>query len=165
MSYYLKKCWLLLIFVPLVTHAGSLYKSIGPDGGVVYSDQPPTTGKIEKTFTYTNLPATPLPESVIRYRDELQNSMKARLTGADKSSVSSGPVLFTAAWCGYCRHAKAYLNEKSISFKEHDIDTPSGMSAFAAAEGGKGIPLLVLNGKKISGFSKASYDALFSATR
>lgn len=149
----------------MLTQAGSLYKSIGPDGGIVYSDQPPATGKIEKTFNYTNLPATPLPESVIRYRDELQKSMKARLAGLDKPSASSGPVLFTAVWCGYCRHAKAYLNEKSISFKEHDIDTPTGMGAFAAAEGGKGVPLLVLNGKKISGFSKASYDSLFSATR
>lgn len=88
MSYYLKKCWLLLIFVPLVTHAGSLYKSVGPDGGVVYSDQPPTTGKIEKTFTYTDMPATPLPDSVLRYRDELQKNMKARSAGLDKPTLN-----------------------------------------------------------------------------
>ena len=161
----MKTLLLLLIFTPMFTQAGSLYKSIGPDGGVVYSDQPPATGKIEKTFTYTNLPATPLPESVIRYRNELQKSMKARLAGLDKPSANSEPLLFTAVWCGYCRHAKAYLSERSISFKEHDIDTPSGMGAFVAAEGGKGVPLLVLNGKKISGFSKASYDSLFFAAR
>ena len=35
-------------------HAATLYKSIGPDGKVVYSDRPPADGRIDKTMQFEN---------------------------------------------------------------------------------------------------------------
>ena len=118
------------ILVSGVGCAGTLYKSVSPDGTVLYSDQPRADGKVQKTITFTELPATPLPESVIRYRQALQKSMQNRLTSAQKPSGGSAQ-LFTAQWCGYCRKAKAYLGEKGVGYQEHDIDTPEGRLAFA----------------------------------
>ena len=47
--------------------------------------------------------------------------------------------------------------------KEYDIDTPDGKLAFAQANSGTGIPLLLWQGKKIQGFKKEGYDALFAS--
>lgn len=155
---------LVCILLPALTQAGSVYKSVGPDGKTVYSDRPPTTGEVEKTLNFADLPSTPLPESVIRYRDELQKSMKARLAEAHKSLDANQPTLLTASWCAYCRQAKAYLNGKKIAYREYDIDTADGMRMLAET-GGRGVPVLLWHGQKINGFSRAAYDTLFSASR
>jgi len=153
---------LVLFFLPALNHAGTMYKSVGADGKILYSDQPPTGGKVEKTLNYVDLPATPLPESVLRYRDELEKSMQARLSEARKSPDSKQATILTAQWCAYCRQAKAYLAEKKIAYKEYDIDTQDGMRALVEFGGGSGIPVLLWHGQKIKGFSAAAYDALFS---
>ena len=146
--------------------AGTVYKSVGPDGKVVYSDQPPPSGsKVEKTLDFANLPTTPLPDSVLRYREDLQKSMQKRLADPGNEPAASETVLFSAVWCRYCRDAKAYLAEKGIRYREYDVDTPDGRQALTAAGAGKGIPLLVRNGRKIQGYSRQAYDALFQADR
>ncbi len=136
----------------------TLYKTIGADGRVEYTDRPPAQGKAVKTLNFADLPATPLPESVLRYREELQKSLKDRLANAGKRSGE--PQLFTAVWCGYCRKAKSYLAQRGVAFREHDIDTPDGQLAFAQAGNASGIPLLLLGEQRVQGFSAAAYDAL-----
>ena len=150
--------------LPALAQAATLYKSTGPNGEIVYSDQPPASGKVEKTFNFSNLPSTPLPDSVVKYRNELQQSMEKKL--ADSGRANSGqPVIFTAKWCGYCRQALAYLGEKKIGYTEHDIDTPSGMRAFAATGASGGVPYLLVGEQKVRGFSRPAYDSLFTAKR
>ena len=154
---------LLALLVAAPVHAAALYKSIGPDGQIVYSDQPPQSGKLEKTFELSNLPSSPVPESVTRYRQDLEKSMQQRLTAAPPAG---GPVLYRAAWCGYCRQAEAYLAEKRISYTKIDIDTAEGKAAFvAASRGGKGIPFMVANGKEMRGYTRPAYDAFFANAR
>ncbi len=156
---------LALLLAPALTQADTVYKSIGADGKVTYSDKPPGAGNVEKTLNFSNLPSTPLPESVIRYRDELQKSMQKRLSETGKRRDTSEPTLFMAQWCGYCRQAKAYLAQKSIRYQEYDIDTSDGMRAFAESGSGRGVPVLVWNDKKVQGFSRSAYDTLFSGPR
>lgn len=147
-----------LAFMPALALAATLYKSIGPDGRVVYSDRPPQNGKVEKTFNFANLPSTPLPDSVLRYRQELEKGLQNRLAAGDAKQ----PVLFTAKWCGYCRQAEAYLAEKRVAYTKHDIDTPGGMRAFAESRSGKGVPVLLFKEQKVQGYSRPAYDSLFA---
>lgn len=74
-------------------------------------------------------------------------------------SQPAGPVitLYSAAWCAHCRLARAYLTRARIRFTEIDIETPAGKTAFAAAGGG-GVPLLVVNGEPLRGFTELAYD-------
>lgn len=69
-----------------------------------------------------------------------------------------------ATWCGYCKAAKAYLAQKGIAYRELDVDTPVGKAAFAQI-GGRGVPVLLTNGQRLSGFSAQSYDAVFASQR
>jgi glutaredoxin len=158
--------WLLLTATAVASSGAmgeSVYRSISPDGRVVYSDQPPSTGKVQKVYSFDNLPASPVPAAVQRFRQELESSMTKKLS--TKSTSTTGNQLFVASWCGYCRKAKAYLNERGIPYQETDIDTPEGGQRFALAGGGGGIPLLFSNGQRLQGFSAPAYDALFRSRK
>ncbi len=138
--------------------AQDLYKSIGPDGRVIYSDKPPAGARVEKTLKFENLPSSALPASASSYVEQLR-----KLKASSPAIAASGAVvLYSAAWCGYCKKAKAYLAEKGISYQEVDIDTDEGVAAFAQAGGGKGVPLLLAGGQRVQGFSPEAYDALFA---
>ena len=160
------RLWLLLVATAVASSGAmgeSVYRSISPDGRVVYSDHPPSTGKVQKVYSFDNLPASPVPAAVQRFRQELESSMTKKLS--TKSTSTTGNQLFVASWCGYCRKAKAYLNERGIPYQETDIDTPEGGQRFALAGGGGGIPLLFSNGQRVQGFSAPAYDALFQTRK
>ena len=151
-----------VIALAAAVHAAPIYKSVGPDGRVTYSDRPPPDGVGEKTLNFSNLPASPLPESVIRYREELEKRLKDKLS-RPKPVRSAQPVLFSATWCGQCRKAKTYLAEHKIRYIEYDIDTEDGMSAYIEAGGKRGVPLLSLRGKTVLGFTPEAYDVLLGS--
>lgn len=141
-----------------VAQTTTLYKATGPDGRTIYSDQPPSNAKEVKTLTFQNGPASPLSAETLAYIEQLKKSAEARATMPPPRETA----LYTAAWCGYCKKAKAYLGAKQIAFREYDIDTKDGLLAFARAGGKGGVPLLTVGGKSVSGFSVASYDAIFA---
>jgi glutaredoxin len=133
----------------------TLYKSIGPDGKAVYSDKPPTTGKMEKTLRVQDLPNTAIPTKTLAELEAL------RKNGRQGAFSASGVVLFSASWCGYCKQAKAFLAQRGVRYQEKDIDTPDGKLAFAQAGSGSGVPLLLVNGATVQGFSPQAYESLF----
>jgi glutaredoxin len=142
-------------------HAQTLYRSIGPDGRVVYSDKPPADGRVDKTLKFENLPASEVPASTWSYVEQLR-----RMKAAEPPAVQAqGVVLYAASWCGYCKKAKAYLAGRGIAYQEIDIDTEAGKRAFALAGGGRGVPLLVANGQQVKGFAPKAYDAVLAAGR
>ena len=143
------------------SHADTMYKSVRPDGRVVYSDRPPAEGRIEKTMTFENLPSSALPKETSSYVEQLKRLRASAPVVASREGV----VLYSATWCGYCTKAKAYLVGKGISYQEIDIDTDDGKAAFAQAGGGKGVPLLLVGGKRAQGFSIAAYDEIFASKR
>jgi glutaredoxin len=148
----------LLVLTGLAT-GQTLYKSIGPDGKVVYSDRPPAAGKVEKTFAVQDLPNTAIPEKALAELAAL------RKTAKPATVRTTGVVLFSATWCGYCRQAKAFLAQRGVRYEEKDIDTPAGKLAFVQAGGAGGVPMLVANGTVVQGFSPSTYEALFPRVR
>lgn len=145
------------------SRAETLYKTLDADGRAIYSDRPPTVGKVVKTIDVVSPPSTPLPESVLRYRDELRRSMQQRLAEEATPREARQPALFAAQWCGYCRQAKAYLAGRKIVYEEFDVDTPAGARALAKTAGGRGLPYLVWNGRELQGYTAKAYDDFFRA--
>ncbi len=142
----------------------TLYKSTGPDGWTIYSDRPSVDSRGAKTLTFQNAPASALSPETQAYIEQLRKSADVR--AAELAPPSSQTTLYTAAWCGYCKKAKAYLAAKRIPYREFDIDTKDGVAAFAVASKGKtGVPLLIAGGQSLVGFSAESYDALLGARR
>lgn len=76
-------------------------------------------------------------------------------------AASGEVVLFAADWCGYCRQARRYLRENGIAYSDINVDTAYGAEAFARVSRSRGIPLLLVGGKQVRGFSVATYDRVF----
>ncbi|MGE1173886.1 glutaredoxin family protein [Pseudomonas sp. BW7P1] len=61
-------------------------------------------------------------------------------------------VLYATDWCGYCKQTKRFLDQKGIPFKEFDIEKDAEARKTYEALGGRGIPLIDVNGTLIRGF-------------
>ncbi|MCE9658384.1 MAG: DUF4124 domain-containing protein [Burkholderiales bacterium] len=137
----------------------TLYKSVGPDGRIVYADRPPVDGKSAQTLKFENPPSSPLSPATLAYLEQLEKGAPAPQAGLASGEL----VLFTTTWCPYCTKAKAYLTGKGVAFKEIDIESNAGAASYARAGGQRGVPLLVKGSKRVLGFSGKSYDAFLSA--
>lgn len=140
----------------LISHADTLYKSVGPDGKITYSDKPPSSGNVQKKLTIRNLPSTKLPDSAASKLAQIDNKK-----ATNNAKASAGTVtLYTASWCGYCRQAKAYLASQRINYREVDIETQVGMVEFPQAGGSGAVPLLIAGKESVQGFSPEAYDGI-----
>jgi glutaredoxin len=64
-------------------------------------------------------------------------------------------VLYATSWCGYCDKARVLLSDHGIEFYEYDIESSTeGRKQFKRL-GGKGVPLLLINGEVLKGFDSA----------
>jgi glutaredoxin len=153
---------LLLLFLAQTVAAGdgpsatTLYKSVGPDGKIVYGDRPPGDGRSAQTLKFENLPSSPLSPATLAYLEELK-----KRGAAQQAALPDGELLlFTATWCVYCKQAKAYLAGKGVPYREIDIESSAGAASYAQAGGQRGVPLLFKGGQRVLGYSTTAYDSL-----
>lgn len=67
-------------------------------------------------------------------------------------------VLYATQWCGYCKKARELFNERGISFREYDIERSAEGQAQYEKLGGKGVPVIVINGTVIHGYDRAGIE-------
>lgn len=151
-----------------LAESDTVYKTLDPNGRVVYSQSPPPASKGASNaavMEFSHLPASPLSAETLKFRAEMEKSMAAKATAGYAPPVNSNAVLFSAKWCGYCKLAKAYLQKGGYAYLELDIDTPEGMRSFVQVQPKSGIPVLLKDGKRINGFSSQAYDRLLQASK
>ncbi|HEX5784920.1 MAG TPA: glutaredoxin family protein [Burkholderiaceae bacterium] len=139
----------------------TLYKTVGPDGKVSYTDRPDPHAAKSQTLSFNHLPASPLSAETVAYIEQLQKAGQQREAQAALGDV----VLFSAPWCGHCKKAKSHLARQQVAYREFNIDTPQGKAAYAQAGGKSGVPFLVARGQHVLGYSASAYDALLGKAR
>lgn len=72
-------------------------------------------------------------------------------------------VLYSTDWCGYCAKARQFLQENRIAFFEYDIEKSAEGHAQYRALGGRGVPVLQVNGHVIKGFNPDRIRQLLTA--
>jgi mycoredoxin len=71
-------------------------------------------------------------------------------------------VMYSTDWCGYCKQTRRFLDSQGIPFKEYDIEKSTGGRQAYEALGGRGIPMMDVNGTIIRGFSE---EAILAALK
>jgi len=67
--------------------------------------------------------------------------------------------LYTTSWCGYCRQAREFFHARRIPFTEYNIEIDEEAARRKQEiDPRPGIPLAVINGQIILGFSKTAYE-------
>ena len=96
---------------------------------------------------------------------ENRNALEAKSlqpTPADNENQGVTPQidLYVTSWCPYCKKAIAFLNKNNIAFNAHDIeqDINAATRKKELDPGYSGIPLAVINGATIRGFSEGTYQ-------
>lgn len=133
--------FLLLAFALCAQPAqAEIYKVIGADGRVSYTDKnPQSAAKTEKLNiqAYSGAPSASSP-----------NASARKVT------------LLSAQWCGACRQAKAYMNSRKIAFEEWDIDRSDYARAKMRELGANGVPVILVGKQAMVGFSAERLDAM-----
>lgn len=81
------------------------------------------------------------------------------------AGAAAGPevVIYTAPWCGWCRKALAYLDQKGVPYENRDIEAnPANKSELLQRSGRTSIPFLVIGGEAVRGFDQARIEQLLA---
>lgn len=102
-----------------------------------------------------------------------RTAFEATAINRGEASAGAGPraaegevILYATSWCGACRAARAYLEDKGIPFVEKDIEKDSAAAAEllkkarAAGISASGVPVLDVGGTLMQGFDAAKLDRL-----
>ncbi|WLI13657.1 MULTISPECIES: glutaredoxin family protein [Pseudomonas] len=71
---------------------------------------------------------------------------------SEQTQAKANVVLYTTEWCGYCKLTRRFLDQKGIAYKEFDIEKDTQARKAYEALGGRGIPLIDVNGTLIRGY-------------
>jgi len=143
---------LLLVLGSHAALAQTLYRSVGPDGKVTFSDTPPpasasTNAKARGATT----PAGPVSAgSALPY--ELQQI-------ANRYPVT----LYTGDNCGPCASGRNLLRARGIPFMERTVNSADDIAALQRLNGDAGLPFLTIGGQQIPGFSDAEWTQYLDA--
>lgn len=92
------------------------------------------------------------------YADHLAKPAGALLVGeAEAKRVE----IYTTTDCPYCRQARKYLDEHGIAYTDYNVEQSSESRRKFDEAGGKGVPLLFVNGVRMEGFNVAEFERLY----
>jgi glutaredoxin len=68
--------------------------------------------------------------------------------------------IYITSWCPYCKQAMAYLDAQGIAYNKYDIedDAEAAAKKKELAPNNPGVPLTVINGQIISGYSENKFE-------
>ena len=133
-----------LSVLSLASHAQTIYRIVGPDGRVSFSDQAPSG----------NEKVTPLSPS-----GKAALAGSANLPTALRNVVERFPVtLYTAIPCAPCDQGRAMLQQRGIPFSERTINAPEDSQVLQRLAGTSAVPVLGLGGQILRGFSAPEWS-------
>lgn len=134
-----------------VSPAQNLYRSVGPDGRVTYSDRAISPN------------AKPSTEAVSSAEDSA-SSANAQLPYELRQTANRYPVtIYTGKDCEPCDEARSHLQNRGIPFSERSIDTSSDVAALKKLSGQDSLPFATIGNQHLKGFGADSWDQYLSA--
>ena len=136
-----------LAILLLATSAqAQLYKSIGPDGKVTYSDTPPATGNVvQKKTGSIGGDTDPLPYELAQ-------------------AVKNSPVtLYSSDKCIPCDDGRKLLTGRGIPFTEKTIKSNEDIAALRKITSEDQLPVLTVGRDKQSGFDSGTWNTTLTS--
>lgn len=136
------------------TPAWAIYKIVGPDGSVTFSDVPPSAlqGKNMQSLNPGDTASS--------------QSNFAGFPAALREAARKYPVtLYTAPQCDACDAAREFLQQRGIPFAEKTITTNADIKAYKKlSDGSDHLPLVMLGATKLpAGFSSSNWAIALDA--
>jgi glutaredoxin len=146
----------LLAFALLALEApAQVHKWTDRNGRTHYGDKPPEDAK--STELEIRIPSYDGPP-VVRDWSEVLRARPAKERPA-AAEPPRGVVMYSTEWCGVCRRARNYFEVHRVAYQKIDIEKSEAGRAEHRRLGGRGVPLIVANGKVIRGFNEKALDS------
>ncbi|TFZ03248.1 glutaredoxin family protein [Ramlibacter rhizophilus] len=137
----------LALAVPMAVQAQGVYRSVTPDGRVVFTDRPAAEAAHSPVIPGAGAaganPALPF----------------ALRQVAGKFPV----VLYAAPNCAPCDSGRALLATRGIPYSERTVSSQSDIQALQRLTGGRDLPLLAIGAQHIKGFSGSEWNQYLDA--
>ncbi|HET9032454.1 MAG TPA: glutaredoxin family protein [Dokdonella sp.] len=94
-------------------------------------------------------------------------SLSTATEASAAEAVKEAPevIMYSTQTCSYCAKARALFTSRNIAWDERDIETSAEANKEWKELGGVGTPLILINGKRFSGFVEAQIDAELTKVR
>lgn len=135
----------------LGAQAQAVYRIVGPDGKVTFSDKPPANAQQGKVST-TGVGAAAAASSNGNLPFELRQV-------ATKYPV----ILYTADKCAPCDTGRSMLTSRGIPFNERTVITNEDRAALQRLTGDTSLPYLTVGGQRIRGYSDSEWTQYLDA--
>ena len=139
-----------------ISASAQVHRWTDPSGKVHYGDRPPADAKSEQVKVDTG-----------SYEGPVQVTDWAAIIRRKAPSRAAGPqdvVMYATSRCVHCKRARAYFAQKGIRYTEVDVDASEENRKEFKELGGKGVPLILVGGKQMRGFSEQAFEALLKET-
>ena len=131
-----------------LAQAQSVYRIVGPDGKVTFSDRAPSEDAAP-TLT-ANASAEPSSTSALPY--------------SLRQVASRFPVtLYTGADCAPCVSARNLLTGRGVPFTERSVSSNEDIDALKSLSGGSSLPFGTIGGQHLTGFSEGEWTQYLDA--
>ncbi len=132
-----------------VVQAQTLYRIVGPDGRITFSDKPP---------------ATPAKVTPLSADGKAAGAANASLPYELRQVASRYPVtLFTGKECAPCDEGRTLLRSRGIPFTEKTITSNEDAESLKRLADTTSLPLLTIGGQQIKGYSSPEWTQYLNA--
>ncbi len=136
----LAACACAALLASVAVQAQQVYRSVGPDGKVTFTDRAPDTQTA--------------PSSVRSAGAGAQGGLPYEL----QQIASRYPVtLYTGKDCPPCTSARSLLTARGIPFTERTVSTNDDIDAFKRLSGGTSLPFGTIGRQQLTGFSESEW--------
>ena len=150
LSVFSKTAMALCLLTAAMAQAQTVYRIVGPDGKVTFSDKPPVTAEQGKVAT-TGVGASAA-------------AAGAGLPFELRQVASKYPVtLYTAPECSPCGAGRAMLSSRGIPFAERTVITAEDIASLQRITGENSLPFLTIGGQRIKGYSDVEWTQYLDA--
>lgn len=128
--------------------SAQVYRSVGPDGRVSFSDTPPAAAQ----------PPAPRAEA------PAASGSNAALPYALRQTAQRYPVtLYTSSDCEPCTSGRKLLRDRGIPFTEKTVGSSADLAALQQLTGTDSLPVLGIGQQRLKGFSAAEWTQYLNA--
>ena len=135
---------LLMTLACAAAQAQGVYRIVGPDGKVTFSDRPPAEASAQ-------------PQSA-RAVAEAPDAVNGELPFALRQVANRYPVtLYTGSDCAPCTSARNLLTSRGIPFTERTVSSNEDIAALQRLSGATSLPFGTIGGQQLAGYSEAEW--------
>lgn len=129
--------------------AQQVYRIVGPDGRVTFSDRPP---------------ADPAAKTATAPTMSLSSTANASLPFELRNVTNRYPVtLYSGQDCSACNSGRSFLASRGIPFSERTVSSEDDIEALKRMAGAARLPLLTIGAQQLKGFSESEWTQYLDA--